>query len=124
MASPSQAIFSIVEANETWVSAEVDEQDLAPVYEGQSVTVTAPAYVGRTFAGKVLRLGGEAVPQTEVRTGARIVRVRVSLDPTSPEARALLKPGMAGHISGKATLSAQAILATSDALMTDGAGDF
>lgn len=124
MASPQQALFSIVEAREIWVSAEVDEQDLAPVYEGQSVVVTAPAYVGREFAGKVLRIGGEAVPQTEVRTGARIIRVRVSLEPTPPRARALLKPGMEVHVSGKATLTAQAILVPSDSLVTDNQGNY
>jgi HlyD family secretion protein len=124
MASPTQALFSIVEANEVWVSAEVDEQDLAPVREGQPVVVTAPAYVGREFAGTVLRIGGEAVPQTEVRTGARIVRVRVSLESTPPRERALLKPGMEVHASGKATLAVQAILIPSDSLLTDDEGSY
>lgn len=124
MASPTQALFSIVEAKETWVSAEVDEQDLAPVFEGQPVVVTAPAYVGREFAGKVVRIGGEAVPQTEVRTGARIIRVRVSLDPTPANDRSLLKPGMEVHASGKATLAARAVLIPSDAILTDDQGSY
>lgn len=124
MANPSQPLFSIVESSSTWVSAEVDEQDLAPVHEGQAVVVTAPAFVGREFAGKVVRIGGEAVPQTEVRTGARIVRVRVSLDPNPPETRALLKPGMEVHASAKATLAPKAILVPSDALLVDAAGSY
>ena len=124
MASPTQALFSIVESKEIWVSAEVDEQDLAPVYEGQAAVVTAPAYVGREFAGKVVRIGGEAVPQTEVRTGARIIRVRISLSPTPPPVRFLLKPGMEVHVSGKATLAKSAILIPSDALLTDADGTY
>jgi HlyD family secretion protein len=124
MASPSQALFTIVESGETWVSAEVDEQDLAPVYAGQSVVITAPAFVGREFVGKVARIGGEAVPQTEVRTGARIVRVRVSLAPTPPDQRRLLKPGMEVHSSGKATLAQSATLIPSDAVLRDGDGGF
>lgn len=124
MASPTQALFSIVEANSLWVAAEVDEQDLAPVSEGKPVVITAPAYVGREFKGTVARIGGEAVPQTEVRTGARIVRVRVSLEPTPPRERTLLKPGMEVHTSGKATLAAKAILVPSDALLSDAEGSY
>lgn len=124
MASPTQALFSVVESRETWVSAEVDEQDLAPVFEGQAIVVTAPAYVGREFAGKVVRIGGEAVPQTEVRTGARIVRVRVSLSPTPPAERMLLKPGMEVHAAGKATLVQKTILVPSDSILTDGEGGY
>jgi HlyD family secretion protein len=124
MASPSQPLFSIVETETVWVVAEVDEQDLAPVREGQEAIITAPAYVGREFRGKVTRIGGEAVPQTEIRTGARIVRVRISLAPTPPSERKLLKPGMEVHASGRATLLASAILLPSDALLTDDRGNY
>lgn len=137
MASPSTPLFSVVEAERAWIEAEVDEQDLAPVREGQPVVITVPAYAGREFAGRVVRVGAEAIPQTEVRTGARIVRVRVSLDDTVPSPRTgggagspppaerrLLKPGMEVHVSGKTTLAEQATLAPSDGLLVDTQGSY
>jgi Cu(I)/Ag(I) efflux system membrane fusion protein len=116
MASPAQPLFSIVQSGPKWVMAEVDEQDLAPVRIGQSVAVTAPAYVGREFKGRVERIGGEAVPQTEIRTGARIVRVRVALLPETAEEGDMLKPGMEVHVNGRTTLAPKALLVPSDAV--------
>lgn len=124
MASPSQVLFSVVERGNIWVTAEVDEQDLAPVREGQRVVITVPAYTGREFVGLVTRIGGEAMPQTEVRTGARIVRVRISLQDTPSEARVLLKPGMEVHASGRSLLAPRALLVSSDAILTDDDGQY
>lgn len=131
MASPSTPLFSVVETGHAWIEAEVDEQDLAPVRQGQPVVITVPAYAGREFAGRVVRVGAEAIPQTEVRTGARIVRVRVTLEgtvPTDAGARhaspLFLKPGMEVHVSGKTILAQQAVLAPSDCLLMDTQGSY
>ncbi len=123
VASPPQPLFTVVESGRTWVAAEVDAQDLAAVATGQRVAITAPAYPGRTFPGEVEVVGSEAIPQTEeVRTSARIVRIRVSLAPTPEPERALLKTGMEVDVAGKATLVAEALLVPNDALLTDAAG--
>ena len=119
MASPTQPLFTIVEAGRSWIAAEVDEQDLAPVRQGQPVTITAAAYPGREFSGTVERVGDEAIPQTEIRTGARIVRVRISLAPMLPVDRDLFKPGMETNIAGKTILAPNAILVPNDAILTD-----
>jgi|GEM_PF-652189 len=116
MATPAQPLFSVVQGGPRWVMAEVDEQDLAPVRLGQHVVVTAPAYVGRQFRGRVERIGGEAVPQTEIRTGARIVRVRVALLPATAAEGDMLKPGMEVHVNGRTTLALKALLIPSDAV--------
>jgi HlyD family secretion protein len=121
MAAPGAPIFSIVELSRKWVAAEVDEQDLAPVRVGRRVAIAAPAYAGREFVGIVERIGGEAVPQTEIRTGARIVRVRISLEALPPAERGMLKPGMEVHVSGKTTVAEGVILAPSDAVAPSGA---
>lgn len=121
MAAPGTALFSIVEDDRTWIVAEVDEQDLAPVRVGHDVVVSAPAYVGREFRCRIERIGGEAVPQTEVRTGARIVRVRVSLDGLSAAERAMLKPGMEVHVAGKTAVVADALIVPTDSVaVSDG----
>jgi membrane fusion protein (multidrug efflux system) len=102
----------------------VDEQDLAPVRPGGAVVLSAPGYPDRVFQGAVERVGAQAVPQTEVRTGTRIVRVRISLDPTPPAERALLKPGMQVHVRGSAVLSPRATLVPNDAVLTDAQGSY
>jgi RND family efflux transporter MFP subunit len=124
LAVPGQPVLTVVESGRAWVEAEVDEQDLAPVRVGQSVRVTAPAYPGRSFAGRIERIGTQAVPQiSETRTSARIVRVRVSLDPAPAADRELLRPGMEVDVAGSATLADRAVQVPNDAILasTEGA---
>ena len=121
LASPGQPILTIVETAITWIAAEVDEQDVAPVRQNQRVTITVPSFAGRELEGSVERVGGEAVPQTEVRTGARIVRVRVMV---APKDRALLRPGMEVHVSGRTELAPKSALAPPDAIVADSHGSF
>ncbi|HSV72966.1 MAG TPA: efflux RND transporter periplasmic adaptor subunit [Chthonomonadales bacterium] len=120
MASPTAPLFTVVDPSRIWVAAEVDEQDLAPVRVGKEVTVTAAAHAGRALRGVVEQVGAAAIPQTEIRTGARIVRVRVAI--LSGSERALLKPGMEVHVAGRATLVDRAVLAPSDAIVDDHEG--
>jgi HlyD family secretion protein len=61
-----------------WVTADVDEADIGRVRVGQVARVTAEAYPGQTFTGRVTHIGR----QVEARLGTRIVRVRVDLDGT------------------------------------------
>lgn len=124
VATPGVPLFSLVEADKAWVTAEVDAQDLAPVRPGRAVTITAPAHPGRLFPGKIAIVGAEALPQTPVRTSARIVRVRVSLEPTPVAARRLLKPGMEVDVTGKDVVVPQAIQIPSDALLADTRGTY
>jgi HlyD family secretion protein len=72
---PAVPIASFAEVG-GWVTADVDEADIGKVRAGLAARVTADAYPGRTFWGRVTRVGG----QVEVRLGSRVVRVRVDLD--------------------------------------------
>lgn len=117
--SPGQVLFSLVDPSRLWVTAEVDAQDLAPVREGGWATITVAAHPGRLFRGRIVRVGSQALPQTEVRTSARILRVRISLDATPPAKRRLLKPGMEVNVSGEATLVPRAVLVPNDALLVE-----
>jgi RND family efflux transporter MFP subunit len=122
--SPSQPVFSLYEADATWIVAEVDAQDLAPVRVGAEVDVSVPAYPGRVFKAEVARIGSEAVPQTEVRTSARVVRVRVSLDRLPPRQHAIFRPGLEVHVAGEAKLAERAVLTPNDAILADASGSF
>jgi cobalt-zinc-cadmium efflux system membrane fusion protein len=79
-----QEIVRIADPTSLWLIANVNEADLPALRIGQNVRITVRAYEGRTFAGRVLRLG-EAV-DLETRT----LQVRVAI----PNPGALLKPGM------------------------------
>ena len=124
LADLTRPLFTLLEDDRAWVAAEVDEQDLAPVRVGQAVVITSPAYPGREFAGRVESIGAEAIPQTQVRTGARIVRVRISLASAPAADRALLKPGMEVHVAGESRLAERGVLIPSDALLADREGSF
>lgn len=63
-------------ASSGWLTAEVDEADIGRVRRSQTATITADAYPGRTFRGRVTRIG----PAVEVRLGSRAVRVRIDLE--------------------------------------------
>lgn len=124
MASSTQPILTVLETRRTWVAAEVDAQDLAPVHDGQQVELNIPAYPSRSFPGRVSLLGREATPQTEVRTSARIVRVKVSLNALPERDRELFKPGLEVHVTGKARLAESALLVPNDAIQADVQGTF
>jgi RND family efflux transporter MFP subunit len=73
---PGVPVVSVAEQG-GWVSADVDEADIGNVRVGMPARVTADAYPGRTFSGRVTRIGR----QVEVQLGGgRVVRVRVNLD--------------------------------------------
>ena len=109
LAAPGQPILTIVEPARTWIAAEVDEQDIGAVRTGQKVVITVPAFANRDFEGAV------------ERTGARVVRVRISV---AKQDRILMKPGMEVHISGKTTVSRRSLLVPPDAVNSDSGGSF
>lgn len=73
--APSIPVVSLA-APGGWVTAEVDEADIGRVRVGQTARVTADAYPGRTFSGRVTAVGR----QVDIRLGTRVVRVRIDLD--------------------------------------------
>lgn len=55
---PGQGMFQVVENGRTWIVANLEEQDIAALEEGQPVEITLDAYPGRTFKGRVGPLYG------------------------------------------------------------------
>jgi Cu(I)/Ag(I) efflux system membrane fusion protein len=51
--APGEPLYRIADLSSVWLIADVYEQDLALVREGQDVQVTVDAYPGKTFTGKV-----------------------------------------------------------------------
>ncbi|MGH2454143.1 MAG: efflux RND transporter periplasmic adaptor subunit, partial [bacterium] len=73
--APAIPVLSLT-APSGWVTAEVEEADIGMVVTGQTARVTADAYPGRTFTGRVSTIAR----QVELRLGTRVVRVRIDLD--------------------------------------------
>jgi membrane fusion protein (multidrug efflux system) len=55
---PGQGLFQLVENGKTWVVANLEEQDINGLREGQPVDITLDAYPGLRFQGKVGPLYG------------------------------------------------------------------
>jgi Cu(I)/Ag(I) efflux system membrane fusion protein len=88
-------MFEIVDLQTVWVQAQVYEQQLGLVHEGQAVEATVDAFAGETFSGKV-----EFV-QPHLDTATRTVEVRYSLN--NPGHR--LRPGMFATVTLKTPIA-------------------
>jgi len=70
---PGSPALSLISTDELWISAWVDETDMARIQEGQPARVVFRSEPERTYPGKVVRLGRE----TDRETREFIVDVRV-----------------------------------------------
>ena len=77
-------LFAITDTSNLWMIAAANEVDLPLLHEGQQVQIEVRAYAGRSFAGRVLKLGEELDPET------RTLKVRILV----PNPLGLLRPEM------------------------------
>jgi len=77
-------LMTVANLSKVWLSASVQEKDLAAVFVGQEARIALNAYPGETLSGKVAYIGQMLDPDT------RTVKVRVALD----NAAGRLRPGM------------------------------
>jgi Cu(I)/Ag(I) efflux system membrane fusion protein len=85
-------LYELADLSRVWVLLDVYEQDIRFVKVGNEVTLTAPAYPGERFRGRVVFV--EPVVSAETRT------VRVRLDVPNPFGK--LRPNM--YVSGTITV--------------------
>ncbi|MNS04991.1 Cobalt-zinc-cadmium resistance protein CzcB [compost metagenome] len=83
-----QPAFTVSDISELWVNATLYERDLARVHQGQSATITTPAYPGKVYRGRVSVISTGLEKETRTAT-ARIVVA-------NPDG--LLKPDMAADV--------------------------
>ena len=62
--TPSMSVLDLVDTNEVWVSAWVDETALAPLRSNQPARVIFRSEPAKAYAGRVARLGRETDPET------------------------------------------------------------
>lgn len=81
-------LFTVGDLSTVWVIADVFEQDLAAVKNGEDATIQVLAIKGKTFTGKVTHLSSVVDPST------RAAEARVELQNPDGE----LKPGMSARV--------------------------
>jgi RND family efflux transporter MFP subunit len=112
LAGPQSPAFLITGAGKVWVTAEVDEEDLALVYEGQRVEVTAES-LAEPVPGTVAQVGAAAFARGLQQVRAKIVRCRIRLDGENE----LLRPGMEVDVHGSRTLAQDALVIPLEAIV-------
>ena len=118
-ASPLSPIYTVANLSRIWVTAEVDEEDVAAVAVGQTVTITADAYPGREAVGIVTEVSKIAEPKEVGRVRAKIVRARIHIKRSGMP----LRPGMEMNITGSLPAGRRTLLVPNDAVIRVGNRD-
>ncbi len=113
LAGPASPVVSVVESDRTTVLASVPDDQSALVRVGQRVSVTAPAFPGIVFPGKVVRMAPAAELRTDSAGRVHAVRVRVGL--ASPASGLL--PGMEVDVAGSWQMPSSALVVPDAALV-------
>jgi len=89
--TPEMNLYEIADLSTVWVYADIYEQELSHVKQGQEATVTLAAYPGERFSGRVIYIDPYLNKET------RTVRVRMEFSNGNGQ----LKPGMFGNVALK-----------------------
>ncbi|HZS07717.1 MAG TPA: efflux RND transporter periplasmic adaptor subunit [Blastocatellia bacterium] len=107
----SDALFSVTDLSSVWVIGNVYEKDFSIMRVGARVTVTAPAYPGRTFAGTISYIDPRVDPQS------RTAQARIEV----PNPGQMLRLGMFVDVSlGAPGRGGQAVVIPRSALQAVG----
>lgn len=90
-ATPGPILASVVDPDNLYIEAPIDEADVSSVELGQTVRITIDAYPARVFFGKVIKISPVVIG---VKQEARTFEVRVSV----PDDEIVLKPGMSADV--------------------------
>jgi Cu(I)/Ag(I) efflux system membrane fusion protein len=102
-------LYRIVDLSAVWVLAEVYEQDLAQIRQGDAATITVQAYPGRVFEGRVAFI----YPTVNAQTRTAKVRIEV------PNSELLLKTDMYATVEIAAPAAGASVLAVPDSAVLD-----
>ncbi|MEO6223869.1 MAG: efflux RND transporter periplasmic adaptor subunit [Vicinamibacterales bacterium] len=108
---PADSLITLANVAHVWVMADVFERDLARVGIGQRASVTAEAFTGRSWMGKVTYI------EPELARDSRTARARVEVD----NADGSLRFGMFVAVSVTSGASAEHVVVPAAAIQTIGA---
>ncbi len=96
-----QPMFSVINSNELWVNARIEETYIGKLKVGQKVEYTIDGYSGKTFTGKVYELGNAAtsvfalIPTENASNNFTKVTQRIPIKISLPAERdVVFRPGM------------------------------
>lgn len=69
----SQELFTVADLSKVWVMASINEKDFSTIHVGTSATVTAPAYLGRAWKGRVVYI------QPQIDPSSRTAQARIEV---------------------------------------------
>ncbi len=117
-ALPGRPVFQVADTSDVWVTALIDDIDVAKIREGQQVEIILPSYLGRTVPGTIDRINATATPRTELGTGGKVVRTRIELT----EGPGPLRPGMEVDVATESVVARGVLLIPADAVIEDETG--
>ncbi|VBB05062.1 rnd efflux pump membrane fusion protein barrel-sandwich domain [Lucifera butyrica] len=101
MVAAGQTLFSVVDSQDLWLNARIEETKIGQIKVGQPVDYTIDGYPGRTFTGQVLEIGSAtnstfALVPTENTSGnftkvTQRIPIKISLPQDSG---VVFRPGM------------------------------
>jgi HlyD family secretion protein len=103
-------VMTLSDLSRIFVLASVDETDIGKVQVGQPTMITADAFPGKFFRGKVVRMATRGV------NASNVVTFEVKIEVTSEE-KSLLRPEMTTNLEIVAAEKDDALMVPSDALM-------
>lgn len=106
---PGEVLYQIADLSSVWILADVFEQDLGMVHQGQTATIKVDAYPDKVFNGEVTFIYPTVTPET--RTA--IVRIKL------PNAQELLKPAMYARVEFASSHSKAKALTVPDSAVLD-----
>lgn len=89
--SGGTTLATLADLSRLFIIADVDETDIGSVQIGQIVKITADAYPGKTFPGKVRRIS----PRGKVENSITIFKVKIEIE---GEGKSILKPMMTANV--------------------------
>ena len=116
IAGPQAPVYSLASLSHIWVTAEVDEEDIAALALGQRLKITLDAFPGKQTEGVVVRVSRIAEPKAVGRVRAKIVRAKIVIARFGFP----MKPGMEVDINGSLPVSRNTVLISNNALIQVG----
>jgi Cu(I)/Ag(I) efflux system membrane fusion protein len=111
--TPETELYMIADLSKVWVVADLYEDDMPWVREGDTAEMEVAGIPGRTFIGKVTYI----YPYLEAKT--RTIKIRLEFDNRDLE----LKPEMFANVTVKAGRQVDAVVVPSEAIVRTGASE-
>jgi HlyD family secretion protein len=107
--SEGTLLFTMADLNRIYIEAMVDETDIGRIKPGQTVSITADAYLGKTFRGNIIRIA----PQGRVESTITVFDVIIEVEDKD---KTMLKPVMTANAEILIELTKNVLLVSSEAV--------